>query len=125
VRKVARDRQWTTAGGEGVSARYGVDHDRQRTAAHGGPVLAMESLTTTTSCGRRCMEGWGFLSRLMDHIWREESPSRVGDRKTRTIGLLPSRARLGIYAKFALSFAKLPKMQTLDAKLLDTSFCNF
>jgi len=41
------------------------------------------------------------------------------------IGLLPSRAWLGIYAKFALSFAKLPKMQTPNAKSLVTSFCNF
>ena len=28
----------------------------------------------------------------------------------RAIGLLPSRARLGIYTKFALSFVKLPKI---------------
>jgi len=61
-----------------------------------------------------------------DHdIWREESPGRVGDRETRAIGLLPSRARLGIYAKLALSFAKLPKMQTPNAKSLDTSFYDF
>jgi len=58
-------------------------------------------------------------------IWREESPGRMGDWETRAIGLLPSRARLDIYAKFALSFAKLPKMQTLNAKPLDTSFYDF
>jgi hypothetical protein len=43
----------------------------------------------------------------------------------RAIGLLPSRVRLGIYAKFALSFAKLFKMRTPNAKPLDTSFCDF
>jgi len=43
----------------------------------------------------------------------------------RAVGLLPSRARLGIYAKLALSFAKLLKMQTLNAKPLDTSFVIF
>ena len=75
--------------------------------------------------GRRRVEGRGFLSRSMDHIWSEESPGCVGNRKTRAIGLLPSRARLGIYAKFALSFAKLPKMQTLNVELLDTSFYDF
>jgi hypothetical protein len=46
----------------------------------------------------------------MDHIWREESLGRAGDRETRAISLLPSRARLDIYDKFALSFAKLSKM---------------
>jgi hypothetical protein len=117
ARKVARDLQWTAAGGEGVSARYGVGRDRQRTAARGGPVLAMESLATTIGSGRRRVEGRGFLSRSMDHIWWEESPGRAGDLETRAIGLLPSRARLGIYAKFALSFVKLPKIQTLNAKL--------
>jgi hypothetical protein len=61
----------------------------------------------------------------MDHIWREESPGHAGDRETRAIGLLPSRACLGIYAKFALSFVKLPKMQTPNAKSLDTSFYDF
>jgi hypothetical protein len=41
VRKVARDRQWTAAGGERVSARYGVGRDRQRTAARGGPGVSV------------------------------------------------------------------------------------
>jgi len=35
---------------------------------------------------------------------------------------LRSRPQLGIFAKFALSFAKLPKLQTPNAKPLDTSF---
>jgi hypothetical protein len=80
---------------------------------------------------RRCVEGrclrwspWQLRS-AVDHIWREESQLRVEDRETHAIGLLPSRARLGIYAKFALSFAKLPKMQTSNAKPLDTSFYDF
>ena len=34
-------------------------------------------------------------------------------------------ARLDIYAKFALSFAKLAKIQTPNAKPLDTSFYDF
>ena len=55
------------------------------------------------------------------YMARRKSGSR-GDRETHTIGLLPNRARLGIYAKFALSFAKLPKIQTPNAKPLDTSF---
>ena len=44
-------------------------------------------------------------------IWREECLGRARDRETRAIGLLPSCARLGIYAKFALSFAKKCKLQ--------------
>ena len=48
-----------------------------------------------------------------------KSPDRVGDRETRAIELLPSRPRLGNYAKFALSFAKLAKIQTPNAKPLD------
>jgi len=67
----------------------------------------------------------GFLSRSMDHTWREESPGRAGDRETRAIGLLPCRARLGIYVKFALSFAKLSKIQTPNTKPLDISFYDF
>jgi len=61
----------------------------------------------------------------MDHLWREGSPGRAGDQETCAIGLLPSRARLGIYAKFAILFAKLPKMQTSNAKTLDISFVIF
>jgi hypothetical protein len=44
------------------------------------------------------------------------------DRETRVIGLSPSRAWLGIYAKFSLSLAKLLKMETPNAKPLDTFF---
>ena len=44
-------------------------------------------------------------------IWRKESPDCAGDQETRAIGFLPSCAWLGIYAKCALSFVKLPKMQ--------------
>ena len=77
MRKVARDRQWTAAGGEGVSARYGVDRDRQWTTARGGPVLAMESLATTIGCGRRCVEGRG-VSVAIDgpYMARRKSGSR-------------------------------------------------
>ena len=35
---------------------------------------------------------------------------------------LQSRPQLDIFAKFAPSFAKLPKLQTSNAKPLDTSF---
>jgi len=35
---------------------------------------------------------------------------------------LQSRPQLDIFAKFALSFAKLSKLQTPNAKPLDTSF---
>ena len=52
--------------------RDGVGHDRQRMATRGGLVLAMESLTTSIDCERRRVEGRGFLSRSMEHIWREE-----------------------------------------------------
>jgi hypothetical protein len=38
---------------------------------------------------------------------------------------LQSRQQLGIFAKFAPSFAKLPKLQTPNAKPLDTSFRAF
>jgi len=38
---------------------------------------------------------------------------------------LQSRPQLGIFAKFAPSFAKLPKLQTPNAKPLDTSFRTF
>jgi len=67
----------------------------------------------------------GFLSRSMEHIWREEksgSHEGPGDVRDRAFAK-PSAA--GNYVKFALSFAKLPKMQTLNAKPLDTSFCDF
>ena len=40
----------------------------QRTAVRGGPVLAMESLATLIGCGRRRVEGRGFLTRTMEHI---------------------------------------------------------
>ena len=50
---------------------------------------------------------------------------RIRGRETRAIGLLPSRPRLSNYAKFALSFSKLPKMQTPNAKPLDTLFYDF
>jgi len=35
---------------------------------------------------------------------------------------LQSHPQIDIFAKFAPSFAKLPKLQTPNAKLLDTSF---
>jgi hypothetical protein len=38
---------------------------------------------------------------------------------------LQSRPQLGIFAKFAPSLAKLSKLQTLNAKPLDTSFGTF
>jgi len=38
---------------------------------------------------------------------------------------LQSRPQLDIFAKFAPSFAKLPKLQTQNAKPLDTSFGAF
>ena len=38
---------------------------------------------------------------------------------------LQSHPQLGIFAKFAPSFAKLPKLQTPNAKPLDTSFRAF
>ena len=41
---------------------------------------------------------------------------------TRGIGLLPSRARLDIYAKFAISFAKLSRMQTPKYKTIGYLF---
>jgi len=50
----------------------GVGRDQQRTAARGGPVLAMESLATSIGCGRRHVEGQGVSSRSMKHIWRGE-----------------------------------------------------
>jgi len=65
------------------------------------------------------------MSRSMEYIWREEKSRSRRDRETRAIGLLPSRPRFGNYAKFALSFTKLPQMQTANAKPLDTSFCDF
>jgi len=39
--------------------RDGVDRDWQRTAARGGPVLAMESLATSIGCGRQRVEARG------------------------------------------------------------------
>jgi len=38
---------------------------------------------------------------------------------------LQSRPQLGIFAKFAPSFTKLPKLQTPNTKPLDTSFGAF
>jgi len=38
---------------------------------------------------------------------------------------LQSRPQLGIFAKFAPSFAKLPKLQTPNTTLLDTFFGAF
>ena len=112
--------------------------------AWGASFCAMESVTISSE--RRRVEGrclrWS-LSRLRSAAdggaWRaggccrdpwsiygaKKSPDRAGDRETRAIGLLLSRPRLGNYAKFALSFAKLPKMQSPNAKSLDTSFCDF
>jgi len=88
-------------------------------------MLAIESLATLIGCGWRRVEGRGGFYRDRWSIYdAKKSPDRAGDRETRTIGLLPSHPRLGNYAKFALSFAKLSKMQTLNAKPLDTSFCN-
>ena len=102
-----------------------VGRDRQRTATYGGPVLAMESFTTSIGCGRRRVEGrevsvaidGAYMARRK--IWIARETGR------RAIGLLPSRQRLSNYAKFALLFAKLPKIQTPNAKLLDTSFYDF
>jgi len=41
------------------------------------------------------------------------------------LAYLQSRPRFGIFAKFAPLFAKLPKLQTPNAKPLDTSFGAF
>jgi hypothetical protein len=41
-------------------------------------VLAIESLATSIGCGRRRVEGRGFLSQLMEHIWREEKSRSHG-----------------------------------------------
>ena len=111
--------------GKGVSARW----SQSRSVAdggRGGPVLAMESLATSIGCGRRRVEGRGVLV-ANDGAYMARRKVRIarGTGKTRMIGLLPSRPQLGNYVKFALSFAKLPKMQTPNAKLLDTSFCDF
>jgi hypothetical protein len=78
----------------------------------------MESLASSVA------DGGDGVARDRD-IWREESLGRAGDRETHVICLLLSRARLGIYGKFALSFTKFLKMQTPNVKLLDTSFCDF
>jgi len=78
----------------------------------------MESLASSAA------DGGDGVARDRD-IWREESLGRAGDWETRPICFLPTRARLGIYAKFALSLAKFSKMQTPNAKPLDTSFCGF
>jgi len=80
--------------------------------------IAMESLASSVA------DGGDGVARDRD-IWREESLGRAGDRETHVICLLLSRARLGIYGKFALSFTKFLKMQTPNVKLLDTSFCDF
>ena len=82
----ADDGAWRAGARDGVPR----DFDRLRTAARGGP-------------GAFCRERWSIYG-------AKKSLDRAGDLETRTIGLLPSRPRLGNYAKFALSFAKLPKM---------------
>jgi hypothetical protein len=78
----------------------------------------MESLTSSAA------DGGDDVARDRD-IWREESPRRTGDWEMGAISLLASCVRLDIYGKFALSFAKLPKMQTPNAKPLDTLFAIF
>jgi hypothetical protein len=78
----------------------------------------MESLTSSAAD-----DGDGVARER--NIWREESPGHAGDREKLAISLLPSHERLGIYVKFTLSFVKLPKMQTPNAKPLDTSFVIF
>jgi len=105
--------------------RDGVGRDRQRTAVRGGPVLAMESLATWNGCGWRRVGGRGVSVVNNGAYMARRSPDRAGDWKTCTIGLLPSCPRLGNYVKLALSFAKLPKIQTSNTKLLDTLFCDF
>jgi len=106
--------------------RDGVGRDRQRTATRGGPVLATESLATSIGLRTAARQVSGGFCRDRWSIYGvKKSPDRVGDHETRTIGLLPSRLRLGNYAKFALLFSKLPKIQTPNAKPFDTSFCDF
>ena len=82
-----------------AGARDGVprDFDRLRTAARGGL--------------------GGFCRDRLSIYGTKRSPDRARDWETRAIRLFPNRPRLGNYAKFALSFAKLPKMQTPNAKL--------
>ena len=72
----------------------------------------------------RCCLG-GFDCNRWSIYGAKKSLNRAGDRETHTIRLLPNRPRLGNYAKFALSFDKLPKLQTSNVKSLDTSFCDF
>jgi hypothetical protein len=72
----------------------------------------------------RCCLG-GFGCNRWSIYGAKKSLNRAGDRETHTIRLLPNRPRLGNYAKFALSFDKLPKLQTSNVKSLDTSFCDF
>ena len=140
---VGRDRQWTAARGGSFCAtmllaigsgrrrvgreflRDGVGRDRQRIAARGGPMLVIESLATSIG-GQRHVEGRG-VSIVIDGAYMAQRKVRIvwGDWETRAIGLLPSCPRLGNYAKFALSFAKLSKIQTPNTKPLDSSFCDF
>ena len=119
------DRQWMAARGEGVSARWSqsrstADSGAWRTGAHDGVPRDFDRLRTATRGGPGgfCRDRWSIYD-------AKKSPDRAGDRETPAIGHLPSHPRLGNYAKFALSFAKLSKMQTPNAKLLDTSFCDF
>jgi len=90
-----------------ADARHGVpcDFDRLWTTSRGGS-------------GGFCRDRWSIYG-------AKKSPDRVEDRETRAIELLPSRPRLGNYAKFILPFAKLSKIQTPNIKLLDTLFYNF
>ena len=97
--------------------RDGVGRDRQLTAARGWSPSRLRSAAD----GGAWRTG-GFLSRSMEHIWREEkSGSRGGSGDARNRAF----AKPDNYVKFALSFAKLLKIQTPNAKPLDTSFYDF
>ena len=120
-REFLRDRLWTAAREKGVSARW----SRPQSAADGGAWRAgacdgvprdFDRLRTAARGGPRgfCCDRWSIYG-------AKKSLDRAECRETRAIGLLPSRPRLGNYAKFALSFAKLSKIQTPNAKPLDTS----
>jgi len=109
---------WSRSAADGGTWREflhdGVGRDRQRTAARGGPVLAMESLATSIGCGQRRVESLGFLLRSMEHIWREEkSGSRGGPRDACDRAL----------AKPSAAWQLCQVAQ--NAKPLDTSFCDF
>jgi hypothetical protein len=53
------------------------------------------------------------------------NPSRKKAEVFGHFGHRPMPHSVVVYAKFTLLFAKLPKMETPNAKLLDTSFCHF